>query len=191
VLGVDAKSASNPYSSILARRAELFVRELSDGEVTHVLKLVRHRKNSTVQHRAMLLFASFQGESVSRIALLHRASATHVAEFIHAFNLEGFAALDPRPGGSRPSRIDPEQRGGIVKVALACPVDLGEPFTSWSLSKLRAHLVGRQVVVELRALEGEEATAGPVCLNFRFLGELRDSVAVEGERPNGRPAAPR
>jgi hypothetical protein len=48
----------------------------------------------------MLLFASFQGQSVSQVALLHRASATHVAELIHAFNERGFAALDPRKGGA-------------------------------------------------------------------------------------------
>jgi transposase len=53
-----------------------------------------------VQHRATLLFASFQGQSVSQIALMFQASATHVAELIHAFNAEGFAALDPRPGGA-------------------------------------------------------------------------------------------
>lgn len=130
----------------MARRAELFVRELSDGEAAHLLKLARRSRNPTVQHRAMLLFASFQGQSVTQIAVLHRASATHVAELIHAFNAEGFAALDPRRGGGRPRRIDPDQRAGIVKVALARPADRGEPFSSWSLTKLRAHLIARRVV---------------------------------------------
>jgi transposase len=130
----------------MARRAELFVRELSDREATHLLKLARRSKNPIVQHRAMLLFASFQGQSVSQIALLHRASAIHVAELIHAFNAEGFAALDPRRGEGRPRRIDLDQRAEIVKVALARPIDRGEPCTSWSLTKLRAHLVAWEVV---------------------------------------------
>jgi transposase len=105
----------------MARRAELFIRELSDGEAAHLLKLARRSRNPTVQHRAMLLFASFQGQSVSQIALLHRASATHVAELIHAFNAEGFACLDPRPGGGRPRRIDPDQRAGIVMATERIP----------------------------------------------------------------------
>ena len=130
----------------MARRAELFVRELSDGEAAHLLKLARRSRNPIVQHRAMLLFASFQRQSVSQIALMHRASATHVAELIHAFNAEGFAALDPRKGEGRPRRIDLDTRSEIVKVALARPVDRGEPFTSWSLTKLRAHLVACKVV---------------------------------------------
>ncbi len=39
----------------MARRPELFVRELSDGEAAHLLKLARRSRNPTVQHRAMLL----------------------------------------------------------------------------------------------------------------------------------------
>ena len=113
----------------MGRRAVLFVRELSDGEAAHLLKLARRSRSPIVQHRAMLLFASFQGQSVSQIAELHRASATHVAELIHAFNAEGFAALDPRPGGGRPRRIDPDPRAEIAKVALARPADRGELFT--------------------------------------------------------------
>jgi hypothetical protein len=66
----------------MGRRAELFVRELSDGEAAHLLKFARRSRNPTVQHRAMLLFASFQGQSLPQIALLHRASATRVAELM-------------------------------------------------------------------------------------------------------------
>jgi transposase len=135
----------------MARRPELFVRELSDGEAAHLLKLARRSKNPTVHHRATLLFASFQGQSVSQIALMFQASATHVAELIHAFNAEGFACLDPRRGGGRPRRIDPDQRAEIVKVALARPTEVDAPFTSWSLTKLRAHLIGQRVVPSISA----------------------------------------
>jgi hypothetical protein len=84
----------------MARRAELFVRELSDGEAAHLLKQARRGKNAVVGHRAMLLFASFQGQSVSQISSLFGASATHVAALIHAFNERGFPALDPCWGGA-------------------------------------------------------------------------------------------
>ena len=84
----------------MARRPELFVRELSDGEAAHLLKLARRSRNPTVHHRATLLFASFQRQSVSQIAQMFQASATHVAELIHAFNAEGFACLDPLRGGA-------------------------------------------------------------------------------------------
>jgi hypothetical protein len=33
-----------------------------------------------------------------------------------------------------------------VKVALARPADRGEPFTRWSLTKLRGHLVRSRVL---------------------------------------------
>lgn len=130
----------------MARRPELFIRDLSDGEAEHLLRLARRGRNPITQHRAMLLFASFQGQSVPEIARLHRASATHVAELIHAFNERGFLALDPRKGGGRPIRIDEAQRAAIVKVALARPWDLGAPFTDWSLIKLHRHLLRERVV---------------------------------------------
>jgi transposase len=130
----------------MARRAELFVRELSDGEAAHLLKLSKRGKNAVVRHRAMLLFASFQGQSVTQIAFMFQASATHVAALIHAFNAEGFAALDPHWGGGRPRRIESDERIAIVKVALARPSERSEPFTSWSLNKLRAHLLRSRTV---------------------------------------------
>lgn len=130
----------------MARRAELFVRPLSDEEAAHLLKLARRSRNAVVQHRAMLLFASFQGQSVGRIATMFRASPTHIAELIHDFNARGFACLDPRWGGGRPRRIDEAQRTEIVKAALARPTDRAEPFTSWSLSKLRDHVVRTGIV---------------------------------------------
>jgi transposase len=130
----------------MARRAELFVRELSDEEAAHLLKQARRGKNAVVRHRAMLVFASFQGQSVSQISSMFQASATHVAALIHAFNEQGFPALDPRWDGGRPRRIDLDARTEIVKVALARPTDRGEPFTRWSLTKLRAHLVRARIV---------------------------------------------
>lgn len=54
-----------------------------------------------MQHRAMLLFASFQGQSVSHIALLYRASPTHVAELIHAFSRELTGPVLDVNGGAR------------------------------------------------------------------------------------------
>ena len=65
---------------------------------------------------------------------------------IHAFNEQGFPALNPHWGEGRPRRIDLDQRAEIVKVALARPADRGEPFTPWSLTKLRAHLVRARIV---------------------------------------------
>ena len=52
----------------MARRAELFVRELSDGEAAHLLQLSRRGTNAVVRHRAMLLFASYQGPASAKSA---------------------------------------------------------------------------------------------------------------------------
>ena len=101
----------------MARRAELFVRELSDEEAAHLLKQARRGKNAVVRHRAMLVFASFQGQSVSQISSMFQASATHVAALIHAFNEQGVPGPGPSLGRGptapdRPRRPDRDREGG-------------------------------------------------------------------------------
>ena len=56
---------------------------------------------------------------------------------IHAFNAEGFDALQPRYGGGRPRTFSDEERAGIVELAQTPPKALGLPFTTWSLTKLK------------------------------------------------------
>jgi hypothetical protein len=51
----------------MGRRAELFVPELGDGEAAR-LSTSRGAASPDVQHRGMLLFASFQGQSVTQTA---------------------------------------------------------------------------------------------------------------------------
>jgi hypothetical protein len=79
-----------------ARRAELFVRELTDEEAAHLLGQARRGKNAVVRIGRCSCFASFQGQSITQIATMYQASATHVAALIHDLNERGFPALDPR-----------------------------------------------------------------------------------------------
>ena len=64
------------------------------------------------------------------------ASPQYVREVIHAFNAQGFAALDPKWSGGRPAKFGPVVRELICRVAKTPPARLGLPFTTWSLSKL-------------------------------------------------------
>lgn len=68
------------------------------------------------------------------------ASAQCVREVIHAFNDQGFAALDPKWSGGRPRKFGPVLRETICRVAKTAPAQLALPFTTWSLAKLGEHL---------------------------------------------------
>lgn len=55
---------------------------------------------------------------------------------IHAFNEQGFAALDPQVERGRPPRFGPPVRELVCRIAKTPPQNLGRPFTTWSLAKL-------------------------------------------------------
>jgi diguanylate cyclase (GGDEF)-like protein len=101
------------------------------AEAARLLRHARRSRNPDVRHLAMLL---------------ERASASHVAGRIHAFDREGLVDPDPLWRVGRPRRIDRKARTRIVRVALARPMDLGEPFTTWNFSRLHDHLVRRRIV---------------------------------------------
>ncbi|MEV3963407.1 helix-turn-helix domain-containing protein [Nocardia sp. NPDC050193] len=58
-------------------------------------------------------------------------------QVIHDFNERGFDALDPKWSRGRPSKVDRATRERIACIARCCPRDLGRPFSTWSLTKLR------------------------------------------------------
>ncbi|MEV5840326.1 helix-turn-helix domain-containing protein [Nocardia sp. NPDC052112] len=45
--------------------------------------------------------------------------------------------MDPKWSASRPKKVDQATRESIARIARCFPLDLGWPFSVWSLSKLR------------------------------------------------------
>ena len=103
----------------------------------------------------MVVLASAGGNSVGVIAVLVRTSEDRVREMIHRFNELGVASLDPRWAGGRPRLITTTDRELIVRSAKKRPRSLGQPFTRWSIRKLRDYLAtkkGRRVGVSRERL---------------------------------------
>jgi transposase len=75
------------------------------------------------------------------------ATDSYVREVIHAFNDQGFAALSPKWSGGRPVTFGPAARELICRIARSAPAGLGQPFTTWSLSKLVAYLADQHRLV--------------------------------------------
>lgn len=131
----------------MARPAEVFVRELTPLEAERLVKITRTTKNRVRLRRAGIVLASTQGRSASEAAAMFAATATYVREVIHAFNDQGFAALDPKWSGGRPRRFGPHTRERIARIAKTAPQQLGLPFTTWSLTKLVEHLARAERIV--------------------------------------------
>src|SRR4051812_49654655 len=72
-----------------------------------------------------------------------------VRDVIHNFNRDGFDALYPRYRGGRPQTFTLPKRQEIKRIALSDPLDLDQPFATWSLAKLADYLVAEGVVTDI------------------------------------------
>lgn len=124
----------------MPRQPEVFVRELDPAEMQRLVKITRTARDRVRLRRAGIVLASAQGRSATDAAGMFAATAQYAREVIHAFNAQGFAALDPKWSGGRPRTFGPHARELICRVAKTAPQQLGRPFTTWSLSKLAEHL---------------------------------------------------
>ena len=124
----------------MARQPEVFVRVLEPGEAERLVRITRTVRDRVRLRRAGIVLASSQGRSAAETAAMFAATAQYAREVIHAFNEQGFAALDPKWSGGRPRRIGPAAAELVCRIAKTPPQQLGLPFTTWSLSKLVEYL---------------------------------------------------
>lgn len=130
----------------MARKPEVFVRELSAAEGQRLQRVTRRSTDPVRLRRATIVMASAQGRSVPDIAELLATSQGYVRRVVHEFNEQGLTALDPKWSSGPPARISAARREQICRIARCQPGDLGLPFTVWSLTKLVDYLVSHHVV---------------------------------------------
>ena len=141
------------------------VRDITNEEGNKLLQIVRRGSGSVVRwRRAQIVLWSAQRMDVPAIAKIAFTSEDRVREVIHNFNADGFDSLAPKYAGGRPPKFTVHERAAIKKIALGRPTDYGEPFSTWSLTKLADHLVRKGVVDDishegLRALLREEGVS--------------------------------
>uniref|UniRef100_UPI0027E251DE IS630 family transposase n=1 Tax=Pseudonocardia nigra TaxID=1921578 RepID=UPI0027E251DE len=134
----------------MARRPSVFVRPLSMDEGRKLQRITRTATNPVRMRRAIVVLMSAQGQTVRDITSLLQVSDDYVRDVIHAFNERGFDALDPKPSGGRPKKIGEQLRQWICTIARTSPTDWGiTAFSTWSLAKLREHLLSEGIVAEL------------------------------------------
>jgi transposase len=141
------------------------VRDISDEEGNKLLSIIRRGSGSVVRwRRAQIVLWSAQHMDVPAIAKIAFTSEDRVREVIHNFNRDGFDSLAPKYAGGRPPKFSAAERAEVKKIALGRPTGYGEPFSTWSLTKLADHLVRKGVVEDishegLRALPREEGVS--------------------------------
>lgn len=124
----------------------IFVRELQDSEARKLQQSLRRSKSRTAIMRSQVVLASAQGFKVPAIARLLGLCEKSVRETIKGFNEKGTAAVERKYSPGRPPKFTDDVKWAIIEIATSRPKDLRLPFSRWSLSKLREHLVRRRVV---------------------------------------------
>ena len=156
-------------------REGLRVRELSNDEGNRLLRIVRRSSGSVVTwRRAQMVLLSAQNMDVTAIAKVTFTSPDRVREVINNFTEDGFDSLYPRYAGGRPPTFTLAQRQQIKKIALSRPGDHGQPFSTWSLSKLAEFLVAEGVVDDI-SHEGLRALLRTEEVSFQAIKTVKQS----------------
>jgi transposase len=119
----------------------LRLRELSPEEVVEVERLARSRTASArLVERARIIRCAHEGSGVPEVARQLKLGQDTVRTWIKRFNGEGAAGLADRPRSGCPPTYTPEQVAEVVAASLTDPAELGRPFGSWTVERLRVYL---------------------------------------------------
>jgi transposase len=122
----------------------IYVRTITNEEETRLKVILRRSDNAIKVKRAQIILASAQRTRVPEICKSFRFSRDYVSDIIHNFDEVGFQALESKYDncGKKPKFTEDDRRR-IIDAALSKPSDLGLPFTCWSLTKLKDHIVNQ------------------------------------------------
>lgn len=130
--------------------SQVQVRPLRPYEGQKLVRWLRQGKDAIAVRRAEIVLRSSQGDAANQIAQSLYFSADYVRKVIHRFNDEGLESLKAHYGnGGRPKTVQPEHESQLVELALTPPNLTGQPFTHWSLEKLRDVALGRRLIPKI------------------------------------------
>jgi transposase len=138
------------------------VKMLDADEYRVLKKTVASRKMAAGKvRRARIVLLSNQGHTAREIAEKLECNERTALKWIGRFNRHGVAVLEEVLREGRPRIYGPEDVGVVIQAALTPPQELGLPFASWTLDRLRIYLseekgvgMGRTRIAEVLSAEG-------------------------------------
>jgi transposase len=122
-------------------RTKVTLRAPTDQERQSLEQLAASRTaQARLVQRAQIVLGIADGQSPATVARRLGLSRQTIYIWIHRFNDRGLAGFEDRPRSGRPHTYTAEQRAEVVATALTAPKDLGLPFGSWTLDRLRSYL---------------------------------------------------
>ena len=118
------------------------VRKFRKGEKAFLkFKLKEKTLPARIYKRYQTIWQRAEDIKPGEIAQRNRLHSHTLRLWIKRFNQEGFIHFEEREkAGGRPNRIRDRTKTKIIQIALSRPKDLGEPYTQWSLMKLKKYI---------------------------------------------------
>jgi len=117
------------------------LRKLTTEEREELERLARSRtEEARLVVRAKIVLGLAAGERPYQVADRVGVGRAAAYEWLHRFNAEGLKGLTDHPRPGRPPTYTADQKAEVIAAALTKPEDLGLPFASWTLDRLRAYL---------------------------------------------------
>ena len=145
----------------------VFVRKLSKAEQAEITRLIRSNQDARMVRRAQMIRLSSQGKKAAEIADMWGVTAATVLRTIHRFSAAGPLSLADRPRKGRPRKTTDRYVDLLKDAVQKSPRDVGYPFSSWTLDRLREYL-GQQT---------------GTLLNPRYLSQLMAREGIVYRRP--------
>jgi hypothetical protein len=131
---------------VMGRRLEVVVRSILTVEGQ---RIGRTAKDSVKLWRSIVVLTAAQGQPRPDISHPLKCSTEYVRGVIYDFDKMEFTAPNARWRGGRPTMLSEQIRREICLTARCCPPDLGQLFSTRSLSKLAEHLTAIELVAAI------------------------------------------
>jgi len=127
------------------RKPELFVMELTKGEVNAITKATKS-SNAFTRDRAKIIILSSQKMPAKNISKNSYCEIRKVREAIKSFNKKGLAALQRGKAKGATPKFTETTKQIILMHFSKQPKAFGLHFTTWTLPRFTAHLINYKVV---------------------------------------------
>lgn len=130
-------------------REKLFVRELTSIERDELKKAVKSSTSRKAIRYAQVILASSEVRDSRTLSETYHYSQRNIAVIINAFNDTGVQCIYPRKHTGRPSAMSDSQRTQLIELTKVSPMALGYPFNCWTLYRLKAAAIEREIFLRI------------------------------------------
>jgi len=118
------------------------------------LHWVASEGSPSLARHARIVLARHEGRSLTEIARILDVDRATVRRWLARFERGGMPGLiHASTGRIRKRRFNETIRDAVARLAMAAPAAVGEPFSRWSLRRLRRHVTRRGIVQDI-SVEG-------------------------------------